>query len=71
MRRYEEKGADVMENENKKITTGKSVAVLIVSLAVLLYLVAVLKANPGVSLILSALVAIGMGMLFGCTWKEF
>ena len=60
-----------MENENKKITTGKSVAVLIVSLAVLLYLVAVLKANPGVSLILSALVAIGMGMLFGCTWKEF
>ena len=50
--------------EKKEITGGKSVAVLIVSLAVLLYCVAVLKANPGVSLILAALAAICLGMIF-------
>lgn len=60
-----------MGAEKKEITGGKSVAVLIVSLAVLLYCVAVLKANPGVSLILAALAAICLGMIFGCTWKDF
>lgn len=60
-----------MDEEKKKITAGKSMLVLIVALVILLYCVAVLKANPGVSLILTALAAMGLGMLFGCKWKDF
>lgn len=60
-----------MGEEKKKITAGKSMLVLIVALVILLYCVAVLKANPGVSLILTALAAMGLGMLFGCKWKDF
>ncbi len=60
-----------MGEEKKKMTAGKSILVLIVALIILLYCVAVLKANPGVSLILTALAAMGLGMLFGCKWKDF
>lgn len=60
-----------MGEEKKKITAGKSMLVLIVALVILLYCVAVLKANPGVSLILTALAAMGLGMLFECKWKDF
>lgn len=60
-----------MGEERKKITAGKAILVLIVALVILLYCVAVLKANPGVSLILTALAAMGLGMLFGCKWKDF
>lgn len=60
-----------MGEEKKKMTAGKSISVLIVALIILLYCVAVLKANPGVSLILTALAAMGLGMLFGCKWKDF
>lgn len=60
-----------MGEERKKITAGKAILILIVALVILLYCVAVLKANPGVSLILTALAAMGLGMLFGCKWKDF
>mgnify|MGYP000097856365 CR=1 FL=1 len=60
-----------MGEEKKKVTAGKSIVVLIIALLILLYCVAILKANPGVSLILTALAAMGMGMLFGCKWKDF
>ena len=60
-----------MGEEKKKMTAGKSILGLIVALIILLYCVAVLKANPGVSLILTALAAMGLGMLFGCKWKDF
>lgn len=60
-----------MDEKKKELTAGKSVLVLVVSLTVLLYCVAILKANPGVSLILAALSAICLGMLFGCSWKDF
>jgi len=60
-----------METQAKKMTAGKSMIVLFVSLAVLLYLVAILKINPGVSLMSAAMVAVFLGMAFGCTWKDF
>ena len=60
-----------MKSEEKKLTPGKSVLILVVSLALLLYFVGWLKVNPGVSLISAALVAIFMGMAFGCPWESF
>ena len=60
-----------MKSEEKKLTPGKSVLILVVSLALLLYFVGWLKVNPGVSLISAALVAIFMGMAFGCPWENF
>ena len=60
-----------MKSEEKKLTPGKSVLILVVSLALLLYFVGWLKVNPGVSLISAALVAIFMGMAFGCPWERF
>ncbi len=60
-----------MENKKKDLSSSKSLLVLCVSLAILLYCVAILKANPGVSLIVSALSALYLGMAFGCSWKQF
>ena len=60
-----------MKETRKTISTGKSIAILVLSLAVLLYCVAGLKANPGVSLILASLAAVFLGMAFGYTWQDF
>lgn len=60
-----------MEKERRELSSSKSLTVLLISLAVLLYCVAILKANPGVSLIISALSALYLGMAFGCPWKQF
>lgn len=60
-----------MTEERKKLSPGKSLAILVISLAVLLYFVAILKANPGVSLISAAVVTIFAGMAMGCSWKDF
>ena len=57
--------------EKKQLKTWQSVAVLLVSLAVLLYLVALKKFNPGVSLITAGMAAIGLGMAFGLDWSIF
>ena len=46
-------GREVMERH--LLSSSKSLLVMAVSLAILLYCVAILKVNPGVSLILSAL----------------
>ena len=56
-----------MKETRKTISPGKSIAILVLSLAVLLYCVAGLKANPGVSLILASLAAVFLGMAFGYT----
>ncbi|MBQ3107318.1 MAG: Na+/H+ antiporter NhaC [Firmicutes bacterium] len=58
-------------SEKKQLKTWQAVTVLLVSLAVLLFLVALKKFNPGVSLITSGMVAIGLGMAFGLGWKVF
>jgi NhaC family Na+:H+ antiporter len=60
-----------MKDNEKNISSGKSIAVLVLSLAVLLYCVVGLKANPGVSLILASLAAIFLGMAFGYSWSDF
>ncbi len=57
-------GREVMERH--LLSSSKSLLVMAVSLAILLYCVAILKVNPGVSLILSALSAVYLGMAFGC-----
>ena len=62
-------GREVMERH--LLSSSKSLLVMAVSLAILLYCVAILKVNPGVSLILSALSAVYLGMPFGCPWKQF
>ena len=62
-------GREVMERH--LLSSSKSLLVMAVSLAILLYCVAILKVNPGVSLILSALSALYLGMAFGCPWKQF
>lgn len=62
-------GREVMERH--LLSSSKSLLVMAVSLAILLYCVAILKVNPGVSLILSALSAVYLGMAFGCPWKQF
>lgn len=60
-----------MEKERKSLEKGKSILILLVSLAVLLYGVAILKANPGVCLIFSGMTAIYIGMFLGCQWAQF
>lgn len=60
-----------MEKERKSLEKGKSILILLVSLAVLLYGVAILKANPGVCLIFAAMAAIYLGMFLGCQWAQF
>ncbi|MEG1294146.1 MAG: Na+/H+ antiporter NhaC [Clostridium sp.] len=60
-----------MEKARKILDKSKSVIILVIALMILLYGVAILKANPAVCLIISALAAIFMGMLFGCSWVEF
>jgi len=60
-----------MEKEKNKLYGAKSMIILVVALAVLLYLVVGVKANPGVSLITTAMVVIGIGMAFGVKWDEF
>lgn len=57
--------------KKKELSPGKAIAVLLVSLIVLLYCVALLKANPGVSLMAAAMVAVFMGMAFGLRWSDF
>ena len=67
----EKKERTNQKEERKELPASRSLIILLVSLAVLLYCVAILKANPGVSLILSALSAVYLGMAFGCPWKQF
>lgn len=62
---------NVNKNERRELPRFKSLIVLMASLVVLLYCVAILKVNPGVSLIISALCAVYLGMAFGCEWKQF
>ncbi|MBE6940095.1 MAG: Na+/H+ antiporter NhaC [Ruminococcaceae bacterium] len=57
--------------EKKQLKTWQILLTLLVSLAVLLYLVAIQKSNPGVSLITAGMVAIGLGLAFGLDWKTF
>lgn len=56
---------------DKEITRGKSIFILLLALIILLYGVIKLEANPAICLILSALSAIYLGMFFGNKWELF
>ncbi len=58
-------------NGSKKISTAKTLTVLAAAMAILLYCVAVLRVNPAVALLTTSLVAVYLGMMFGCSWAQF
>lgn len=57
--------------KTEEMKRGKSLLVLLIALGILLFGVIKLKANPAISLILSALIAIYIGMLLGHKWEDF
>lgn len=59
-----------MQEGNTKISNGKSLSVLIISIAILLIGVAYLKANVATCLMISGLLSIYLALAFGCKWGD-